>query len=376
MKTSRKTINDMNNKVTWISSMMFVGIVFLIATIGHAASVQLQWDPNTESDLAGYRVYYKADSSALPFDGVEAVEGASPVDVHNITTVTINGLDPNHSYNFAVTAYNTAGAESSYSNIVSIPETAAPVIGISSPSNGTNVAGTVSITASATDNVGVAKVEYYLNGVLVGSDNSAPYLYSWNTLASTPGTYTITAKAYDVAGNIGQSGSVSVNVVNDVTAPAVSFAYPTNNGTVKGTVDVTANVSDNVGVSMVEFYENGVLAAAVNSYPYKYSWNTTTEANTQVSLIAKAYDLQGNTSQTSINVAISNGSSAPATTVYTIADATLALQIAIGKVKPTNEQKSRLDVAPVMNGKSSPNGKVDAGDAIVILSKVVGKSTI
>lgn len=366
----------MKNNVTWISSVIFAAIVFLITAAGNAATVQLQWDPNSEPDLAGYKIYYKADSPSLPFDGVGAVEGASPVDVHNITTATINGLDPNHSYNFAITAYNTEGVESSYSNIVSISESAAPVIGISSPLSGSNVAGTVSINVSASDNVGVAKVEYFLNGTLVGSDSSAPYLYSWNTLAATPGSYSIAAKAYDAAGNIGNSEIVSVTVINDVTAPSVSFAYPANSSTVSGTVDVSVNASDNVAVSMVEFYENGVLTAAVNGSPYKYSWNTSNEVNGQVALLAKAYDSKGNVSQSSINVTVSNGTYTTTTPVYSIADATLALQVAVGKIKPTSEQKMHLDVAPVVNGKSSPNGKVDTGDALVILSKVVGKSMI
>jgi hypothetical protein len=89
-----------------------------------AESVSLSWDANTESDLAGYKVYYKADFYSLPFDGAGAIEGASPVDVYNMTTATISGIDPSRSYYFAVTAYNTSGIESSYSNIVSVPESA------------------------------------------------------------------------------------------------------------------------------------------------------------------------------------------------------------------------------------------------------------
>ena len=56
-----------------------------------------------------------------------------------------------------------------------------------------------------------------------------------------------------------------------------------------------------------------------------------------------------------------------------LSDALLALQVAAGKITPTAEQKTRLDVAPVVNGKSAPNGKIDTGDAIVIMSKIIGK---
>jgi len=63
-------------------------------------------------------------------------------------------------------------------------------------------------------------------------------------------------------------------------------------------------------------------------------------------------------------------------TNFTIADALLALQIGSGKVKATPEQLTRLDVAPVVQGKSSPDGKVDTGDAIVLLAKIVGKPVL
>ncbi|OFZ19110.1 MAG: hypothetical protein A2X94_10195 [Bdellovibrionales bacterium GWB1_55_8] len=86
-----------------------------------ASSVILEWDPSTDSDLAGYNVYYQADSSAIPFQGVGATNGAAPINGGNTTTYTIDGLEDDHVYYFAVTAYNSAGLESVYSNIISIP---------------------------------------------------------------------------------------------------------------------------------------------------------------------------------------------------------------------------------------------------------------
>jgi hypothetical protein len=56
-----------------------------------------------------------------------------------------------------------------------------------------------------------------------------------------------------------------------------------------------------------------------------------------------------------------------------VADALLALQIAVGKVSPSAVQLARGDVAPMVNGKSMPNGKIDIGDVIVLLGKATGK---
>ncbi len=122
-----------------------------------AETVALSWDANTESNIGGYKVYYKAASSSLPFDGSGAAEGVSPVDARNLTSSTISGLDPSLTYYFAVTAYDTTGNESQYSNIVTVLESVPPVVSLNSPVNNTAVSGTVSITASASDNVGVTK---------------------------------------------------------------------------------------------------------------------------------------------------------------------------------------------------------------------------
>jgi hypothetical protein len=60
------------------------------------------------------------------------------------------------------------------------PDVTPPTVSITSPAAG-NVSGTVTIAANAADNVGVSRVEFYVNGTLVGTDNAAPYTYSWNT---------------------------------------------------------------------------------------------------------------------------------------------------------------------------------------------------
>ena len=75
----------------------------------HAASVSLAWNGNTEPDIAGYRVYYGVASHTYFFP---------PVDVGNLTTATLPNLAAGTTYYFAATAYNTAGAESAFSNEV------------------------------------------------------------------------------------------------------------------------------------------------------------------------------------------------------------------------------------------------------------------
>jgi len=294
-----------------LSIAIFTLMIFMgMYQPSHAMTVALQWDANTESDLAGYKVYYKADSSTAPFDGTGATEGASPVDVQNQTTASISGLDPSHSYTFVVTAYNTSDMESGYSNLVIIPEALAPTVSLTSPANNSNLSGTVNLVAEASDNVGVTRVEYYVNNVLLATEATGPFVYTWDTTAVSPGAYTLNVRAYDAAGNVGQSGNINVTVMNDITPPAVAISSPTVDSTVSGTVTVTASATDNVGVNKVEFYENGVLRAAVNAAPYSYSWNTLAVTNGSYSLSARAYDNTGNSAQsTDVSVTVNNADS-------------------------------------------------------------------
>ena len=88
-----------------------------------------------------------------------------------------------------------------------------PVISITNPSNGVNVNGKVTIEAQATDNIGVIKVEFYVDNALLSSDSESPYSASWDTSSLTNGSsHTLFAKAYDSAGNIGTSQSITVTV--------------------------------------------------------------------------------------------------------------------------------------------------------------------
>lgn len=91
-------------------------------------------------------------------------------------------------------------------------ENVPPTTALTSPASGATVAGLVTLTADASDNVGVTKVEFYRGLQLLGTDTTAPYALSWNTSAEPNGTYSLTTRAYDLRGNVGTSAPVSVTV--------------------------------------------------------------------------------------------------------------------------------------------------------------------
>ncbi|WP_224240075.1 extracellular catalytic domain type 1 short-chain-length polyhydroxyalkanoate depolymerase [Hyalangium gracile] len=195
-------------------------------------------------------------------------------------------------------------------------DSAAPSVSLSAPANGASVSGTVQVTANASDNVGVSKVEFFIDNTLVGTDTASPYAYTWNSAAATNGTHVLLAKAHDAAGNTASSASVSVTVtggISDTTPPTVSLTFPTAGSTVAGAVDITATASDDTGVTKVEFLVDGAVVgqgvSARQAGPYAFTWNTTAYATGSHSLQARASDAAGNTAlSATVSVTVDQGS--------------------------------------------------------------------
>jgi Big-like domain-containing protein len=93
-------------------------------------------------------------------------------------------------------------------------DTVPPITSITAPLNGAAVSGTSTVNAAASDDVAVARVEFWLDGALQGTDLTSPYSWSWDTTASSNGPHTLETKAFDVAGNQGSSTIVSVTIDN------------------------------------------------------------------------------------------------------------------------------------------------------------------
>ncbi|WP_426335805.1 S8 family serine peptidase [Pseudoduganella sp. R-31] len=190
------------------------------------------------------------------------------------------------------------------------PDTTAPTVAIANPVGGSTVSGLVSIGVNAADNVGVARVDLKVNGTVVASDSAGPYAFSWDSAGVANGMNNLIAIAYDAAGNVATSSTVSVNVSNaapavvaDTTAPVVAITNPTS-GAVSGTVNVTVNASDNSGAAGINMsvYIDGQLKASGAGSSLSYSWNTRKLASGTHTVQAVARDAAGNTSTTSVQV--------------------------------------------------------------------------
>ncbi|MGH8746240.1 MAG: Ig-like domain-containing protein, partial [Burkholderiales bacterium] len=223
------------------------------------------------------------------------------------------------SHTLTAVARDTAGDKTTSSPVtVTVsnappPDTTPPTVGLTSPASGATVSGSISVTASAADNVGVAGVQFQLDGANLGAqDAAAPYSMSWNTTAASNGSHTLTAVARDAAGNATTSAPVSVVVSNappvDTTPPTVAITAPAAGATVSGTLSLTASASDNVGVAGVQFRLDGAnLGTEVSAAPYSLAWDTTTASNGKHTLTATARDAAGNkTTSAALGVTVSN----------------------------------------------------------------------
>jgi len=105
-------------------------------------------------------------------------------------------------------------------------DTAPPTVSITSPASGATVAGTITVTANASDDCGVAGVQFKLDGANLGAEaTTSPYAVSWNTTTASNGSHTLTAVARDGVGNSTTSTPVTVTVSNAPPAPTPVTRY-------------------------------------------------------------------------------------------------------------------------------------------------------
>jgi subtilisin family serine protease len=190
---------------------------------------------------------------------------------------------------------NAYKALSAASNI--IVDIIPPVVSISSPAAGTTVSGTIAVQGTATDNVGVTSIQFYVDGQLVTSASTSPFSFSWNTTSAANASHMLMVNASDAAGNVG-SASVTVTVSNsaivDTTPPTATITNPLNGAKVTGTVAIAVAATDDVAVAQVSIYVDGVLKCTDTVAPYTCSWNTKKVAAGSHTIAATAWDKAGN----------------------------------------------------------------------------------
>jgi hypothetical protein len=224
-------------------------------------------------------------------------------------------------------------------------DTTAPTVSWKVPTAGATVSGRIqgsACEANAGDNRRVSRVVMKADGVTLNTENDAPWNCSFNSTRVSDGSHTLTATAYDAAGN-SRSASVTVTVANaaapapapkptppptptptptptpspaaDVTPPAVTWMAPFSGSSVGGTLNEAncqAGASDDRGIESVVFRLDDTTIYTEYSAPYDCApLDTTQLSNGPHTITATAYDAAGNSRSASVTVTVANAA-APA----------------------------------------------------------------
>ena len=200
----------------------------------------LNWSPST--DDVGVLLYNVHRSPTSGFTPTTANRIGQP----SGTIYTDTSLPAAGTYYYLVTAQDGKGNVSTPSNEASAAvafDTTRPTVSLTAPTAGSTVSGVISVTASATDDVAMAGVQFLLDGGALGLEvaGSGPtYSLSWATTTAVNGPHTLSARARDGATNTALAADVGVTVAN--TAPsALVAAYSFNEGTGTTLTDVSGN---------------------------------------------------------------------------------------------------------------------------------------
>lgn len=225
----------------------------LTATAVSSTQINLSWTASTDNvAVTGYQIF----------------RAGSQIGTSTTTTFNNTGLSPNTTYSYTVRAVDAAGNPSTQSQPASTttltPDTTLPTATITAPTGSAPVSGTITISANASDNVGVSGVTFLVDSVVVGGgeDTTSPYSVSWNTTSVANGVHTIVARARDTSGNTGDSLPVSITVNNTQQAGLVAaYSFDEASGAAIDQSGQGNTATLNNGVARVPG-RNGSLAAS------------------------------------------------------------------------------------------------------------------
>lgn len=293
-----------------LSLLAFLVVSFFIFKFFHIqvlAATSVTLTSPTEGSYVGFGITVSAD--VLADSGVERVDfywdTTNLIATDNSAPYSrfwVTNSAPEGAHTVTAKSYENSTGLTSTATVNIIVDRTAPTTSLTYPTLGTYIRGIVNVSANASDNYVIDRVEFYRDtNIYYGTSYSSPYSYSLNTTSLPDGNHSLFVKAFDKAGNQGSSSSVSITVDN--TNPAVTLTAPVNGATLTGPTTLTATASDNVFLDQVEFYRDGLLIGVDTSSPYSLSWNPGTTTDGSHSFYARALDHAGNSAQSVTNTA-------------------------------------------------------------------------
>lgn len=175
---------------------------------------------------------------------------------------------------------------------VQINANAAPTVALTAPVNNATITAPADVVLAATANDSdgtIATVQFFVNGYYIGSDVTAPYTFNWSVAGA--GTYTLTARAFDDAGNWTASAPVTVTVAPR--RPTVVITSPSQESlfVAPAVIAISANAEEPEGtITQVDFYRDNTYLGTATEPPYSFMWRNIVVGTYW--LTARAFDAQ------------------------------------------------------------------------------------
>ena len=294
--------------------------------------VRLEWKESPDA-VEGYHVY-RSSSAAGPFLRL------TPSLIKDTQFAEENRPPGTYTYMVRAVKLEVSGSGTYYNPsqgiMRTIPVTGAadtrpPVVSVTAPVRGASVWNPIKMAAAASDDGGLAKVEFSLDGTPIGTLTEEPYSWEWDASAIAAGAHDLAVKAVDFAGNPAVD-TVRVNLLDtDAVAPRVTVAEPLEGQKVWGNIRVRAQAEDNAAMDRVELRIDDKVISTARTAPYDFLWKTCDPlagkpivADGLHRIKVTAYDHSGNRAEQSVAVTFASALARP--TVLLNTPATLVAQ--------------------------------------------------
>lgn len=248
------------------------------------------------------------------FSGGWSQAGGAPDRVNNVENVFLPDAAGGE-WSVVVRGHNVPSGSQPYALVVDgavetpsvEPVDEPPTVTITGPLNGASVEALVNITADATDDNGVARVEFYVDGGLLGVDTAVPFVMNWDSSSAVNGLHKVGVKAFDTAA---QTAEAQITVMLDNPPPdlppMVSIIAPEENAVVEELVTIAVNAEDDVGIASVEVWVDGQQFAIDETPPYIVHWDSRDVPNGLHYILVTVTDSAGQWRDANVIVQVDN----------------------------------------------------------------------
>jgi hypothetical protein len=185
-------------------------------------------------------------------------------------------------------------------------ETNPPIVAIETPSASGVLKGTVTITASATDESEISSIRIFIDETLLHETTGSSISFDWNTATASDGDHVIEVVASDVVGNEGNA-TLIVKTFNDKKAPVLVLSSPSNAPYIKSSVTIAGSIEDDSELTAVKiFIDDAPLTTLTNAKTFSFDWDTKTVADGKHIIRVSATDDRGNEASVMKEVSVFN----------------------------------------------------------------------